>query len=144
YGTQHTIPFAIEPLWPVGFITAATLPISASAIGIFYMIASILMILWPHIRLARIVLCVSLIMAISLKYSFCTLNHKEHMWIWASLLLVFIPSQPLAAILASRNHSVQLLDIFSAIQGIILLFYSLTGLWKLAYGIAGLLTNIGI
>jgi hypothetical protein len=144
YGVAHGTPLAVEPIWFIRFITSANLPVMANMIALFYMGASVLVLLFIHTRWARALLWVAMLMAFGLKYSFGTLNHKEHMWLWVCGVFILLPSQRYETFQDNRNERQYLLDVFAAAQGIVLFFYMLTGLWKIVYGIAGLIKPVGV
>lgn len=135
YGIPNRPQPAIDPLWPVFFCNSANLPSVANGLALFYMASSLLAVLWPHRRIARGLVFISMLEIIALQYSFGVLNQKEHWWLWSAFVFVFLPSASYITMLQSRSLRQHYLDIFSFAQGLMLLFYFLTGFWKLYYGI---------
>ena len=137
YGAPDATRYAIEPLWPVFYCTSQNLPLVANVLSLLYMGASLLAVVWPR-RWVRILVVVTMLEATALKYSFGVLNQKEHWWLWTALIFTFLPSGNAEELRISRNARQQYLDIFSIAQCLLLVFYTMTGYWKLYRGIAAL------
>jgi hypothetical protein len=144
YGRFDAVRFAIRPLWPVFFCTSENLPYIANGLALFYMATSLLVAIWPHLRLARSLVFIAMLQAIAFKYSFGVLNQKEHWWLWTAFIFIGLPTAKYEDVQKSRNLRQYYLDIFSIAQGMALLFYFLSGYWKLYYGVMRFISHSGL
>jgi len=132
---------SFSPLWPISWATdieSTGLIILPSLIG-----AALLGVAFPNHRWSRILVFLAILAASAFRSSFGlgSINHGNHYWLWASFCFCFLPSgdqQTLGSSLACRYRY---LLVFAYSQGLILLFYTMSGFWKIAAGIEALLQS---
>lgn len=138
YGNAAPGLLAIEPLWPIFYATPANLPQVANALALANMGAAVAVVLWPHQRRLRVLAFATFLQAVALEYSFGALNQKELWWLWTMLVFTLFPSLRCRDMLASRRQRQHMLDVFGLAIGLNMVFYFLTGYWKLYYGFVAL------
>lgn len=132
---------SFSPLWPIFWATdieATGLVVMTGLIG-----ASLLAVALPDRRWPRVLVFLGFLSALAFRSSFGlgSINHGNHYWLWTGLCFCFLPSgdqNTLGASLASRYRY---LLVFSYTQALILLFYSMSGIWKAAAGIEALIAG---
>lgn len=124
----------IDPQWTAGWVDRTSPRSGITLILIVFGVGSVLASLWPTSRTFRALYAVGLLEYLSVKFGFGKVNHNFHSWLWVSALLVFLPSgrrirdpQP------ADRHS--FLSVLWSAQILVLFFYTLTGVWKVAYGL---------
>ncbi|MGI9465252.1 MAG: hypothetical protein ACR2OM_15015, partial [Aestuariivirgaceae bacterium] len=67
------------------------------------------------------------------------INHPYHAWFWISFVFVFLPSgESWKSRHTKRTYMMSYLTVFLAAQVMMLLFYTLSGSWKIIYGITAM------
>lgn len=117
-------------LWPVVWIESVGLELGSLIILHVSMLAGVLALLFWHNRLVRIVVVISQLMVAALANSFGGITHGFHEWLWIGFCFIFLPSGKINEIRALRVQRMSFLLVFSMAQGLILLFYSLSGFYK--------------
>jgi len=126
----------LDLLWPVAWIDWLGIVPSVDFIIIFFSTGTVLAAMLPHLRWCRLAACAGLFFYISLFSSFGKIGHGWHAWFFVSLLLIFLPGGEKNRVEQSRLKRQKYLSVILAVQGIILLFYSLSGFWKLSSGLS--------
>ena len=100
-----------------------------NAIFTAYLLATLLALALPQLRLARIAYAFTLLQYMAFVNGFDKINHDLHAWLFVGVVLVLLPRGPWDS---SRraSHRQYFLVVFSTAQFVMLLFYTLTGFWK--------------
>jgi len=117
-------------LWPVAWMRVVGIEASLLAVHVFSVAAALLAALWPHVRLLRALAWLGFFEAVAFIMSFGHISHSWHAWLWVGLCFVLLPDRALAAIRAHRSDRQAVLTVIWLAQALLLLFYSLTGGWK--------------
>lgn len=121
--------------WPVFWVPVVGTPVAAWLLAGATAASSAVAAVWPTRRPARIAVFVSLFFLLAFNFSMLgKINHGLHAWLFTSLFLSLIPSyddlHPAPVPLRSwRQHY---LDLFWASQAFFFLFYSMSGVLKVA------------
>lgn len=119
----------IEPLWPVAWFRFVDYQVGVNIIFTLLLISAFLAAIFPKMRLARILAFFSFLESISLVNSFGKINHGEHIWLLTSFLLIFLPNKSSP----EKPYYRKFLYIFWGCQAIVLLTYTMSGIFKV-YG----------
>ncbi|MEM8818323.1 MAG: hypothetical protein AAGE90_02165 [Pseudomonadota bacterium] len=120
------------PLWWTGFVDQqralfllASLSLVAGTLGLFWWRA-----LW-----VRIFVSVMLLLLAAFNNQGGTINHSSHEWLWVSVAFWFLPSGSPNLGLEDRLWRVRLMLAFAGAGGLIMMFYALSGMWKVIEGL---------
>ena len=130
----------IDPQWTAGWVDRTDPGGGISAILLLFGVASVLAALWPTSRTYRALYTLGLLQYLSVKFGFGKVNHNLHSWLWVSAILILLPSGRKMRDPAPRDRHSLLAVLWSA-QIVVLFFYTLTGLWKVAYALHALTTE---
>jgi len=123
---------AHDAVWPVFWIDR-TGPETASLLILHLSLAAgMLGVLFWQRRWVRIVVIIAQLLVGAFANSFGAMNHGYHEWFWLGFCFVFLPQGHKEEIGESRQGRMSFLMVFSMAQGLVLLFYSLSGLSKVA------------
>jgi hypothetical protein len=117
--------------WPVFWLRFVEGGAGIAAILWFHLMGGFLGVALSRYRWARAVVFLSLLEHMALKFSFGAVNHGDHLGVLISFVLIFLPAgwnvlgQP-----ADRRVRSATLLVFSGVQALILLTYSMAGIWK--------------
>lgn len=125
---------AIDPQGPAGWIDTTDPGGDITLILLLFGFGSFLAALWPMSRTFRIMYALGLLEYLSVKFGFGKVNHNLHAWLWVSGFFVFLPSARRLREPDARTRQSTLSVVWSA-QVLVLFFYTLTGVWKVAYGL---------
>ena len=104
--------------------------------------AGIVFILWFHLlggllgvtlsgyRFARILVFCSWLEFLALRYSFGSINHGDHLGLLLTFVLIFLPPGGSSRPTPTRSVRTATLLVFSGCQALIMLTYSMSGMWK--------------
>jgi hypothetical protein len=128
--TVHTL----EPLWPLAWAKWTGIETAIAFVHGSSLACALFAAIMPHLRAARLAAAVTFMLEAALLNSRTgtVVAHGLHPWLWTALLFVFLPSGTEAEIAASRPRSQRYLRVFAGAQATILMFYSLSGLLKIA------------
>mgnify|MGYP001588344433 CR=1 FL=1 len=121
-----------EPLWPVAWATwfsfdyATTLAL----VRTLFFVAAFVSVFFFHTRAARIRVFLALVQAHALESSFGYINHQWYMWVYTTLIFVFLPNIWRTEKDTFENRRLFLLVIWCA-QAIVTLSYTMAGLNKM-------------
>jgi hypothetical protein len=117
--------------WPVFWLRfAGTGGAGIAAILWLHLIGGVLGVTLCRDRWARVVIFVSLLEHMALKFSFGAVNHGDHLGILVAFMLIFLPDGWHTRGPADRTVRSATLLVFSGVQSMILLTYSMAGVWK--------------
>lgn len=88
----------------------------------------------PSIRFARIATFVGLLVLLAARFSVGKIDHGFHFWLWTSAVFCLFPGRPRESETGrASKRQIHLLVFFGA-QMAVALFFSISGVWKLAAG----------
>lgn len=119
----------LDLLWPVFWIERLDLRLATDILTFCCFLSSLLAFWKPNLLAARASFAVLLLLAGAIHGSFGGINHVYHIWIWVSIVFVFLPQT------AHRVGQLAYCLTFAIAQGLVLFFYSLAGFWKISSGI---------
>ena len=127
---------APEPRWPLFWIRFVDEPTGVLAVLWLHLAGGVLGLVAHRWRWARVVVLVSLLEFVALKYSFGSINHGDHLTVLIGFVLVFLPRAKSGAArrgrsVLARRDLVRTTLVFSGCQAMILLTYSMAGFWKI-------------
>lgn len=120
----------LDPLWPVAWVPKVGIPEGVDALMTLLLAGAFAAALLPGWRPARIAAGLGLLGFHALESSFGKINHASHGWVLASLLLIAAPDAGLRELERSRLLRQRLLNAFWSAQAMLLLVYSMSGIWK--------------
>lgn len=120
-----------DPLWPVLWITPASITIGYSIILGLFMGGTLLAAIFPNQRICRILAFLGFFEYTAYVYSFGKIDHAWHIWILTAFIFIFLPSSKHESNNTS-SFSKNFLLVFWFAQAFTLLTYSMAGLWKVA------------
>jgi hypothetical protein len=120
----------LAPRWPVFWLRFVDPKAGIAAILWLHLLGGILAVTLSRYRWARIVIFVSLLEHMALKFSFGAVNHGDHLGVLIGFVLIFLPAGWEARGAAGRKVRAATLLVFSGAQAMILLTYSMAGMWK--------------
>ena len=130
---------SFTPLWPIAWAS----DIETTGLVILYGLigAALLAVALPDRRWPRILVFLAFLSASAFRSSFGlgSINHGNHYWLWTGFCFCFLPSGGRAELGSSLAGRHRYLLVFSFAQGLILLFYTMSGFWKAAAGVEALI-----
>jgi hypothetical protein len=130
----------LEAPWPSAWIPDDSAPTVVPWILAGYLVSAIVVAAVPQLRLARGVYFLMFLQYVSLISGFGGISHNHHTWLWVSAILVLLPNGGWRG-KSSTEHRHYFLSTVWICQIVVMAFYSLTGFWKIVFGIHGLLTD---
>lgn len=129
------------PLWPIFWANDAGT--AGSVLLISLMISAVLAVALPDHRWPKIFVGLSFLSIAAFRSSFGlgSVNHGHHYWIWVGFCFCFLPNGPQATLRSSKSKRYRFLLTFFFTQALILLFYSMSGFWKIAAAIEALING---
>src|SRR3989344_260648 len=121
---------AIDPLWPIVWVNFVDYNFGVNIIFTTLLIGTFSAALFPKMRLTRLAAFLVLFEFVAFDKSFGQLAHNWHAFVLTSFLLVFLPYKREGD--KSYNHN--FLSIFWCCQAIVLLAYTMSGVWKIYNG----------
>ncbi len=120
--------------WPVFWLRFAGIG-GAGGWGIpailwFHLLGGLLGVTLSQYRWVRVVVFISLLEHMALKFSFGAVNHGDHLGVLIAFVLIFLPAGWHTRGPADRAVRSATLLVFSGVQALILLTYSMAGVWK--------------
>jgi hypothetical protein len=131
----------LDPRWPVVWLDSVGLGLGGWILAHLALAAGLLGILFWRRLWVRLLVSVALLQFVALNNSFGWMGHAYHSWFWVSVAFWFLPSGRAASIGATRASRMRFLLGFSAAPGLFLLFYSLSGVYKVVHAFAALFTD---
>jgi len=131
----------LDPVWPIIWVDWVGLELSSLLILHLSMISGFVGLLFWQYRSARALVVLSQLFVAGLANSFGAINHGFHEWLWLGACFLLLPSGKLSQTTATRVDRFSFLIVISLAQGLILLFYSLSGFYKVKYALKALLSG---
>lgn len=129
----------MDLLWPVAWLEWTGLELGGDIIAHVCLAAGLLGALaWRHLAV-RVLVSVALLMVAAESNSYGSMSHGYHEMFWVSVCFLFLPNARPADLAPHRAGRMQFLLAFSAAPALILMFYTLSGLFKVWYATLALL-----
>ena len=125
----------IDPLWPVVMLKDISPVYIALVCQILLIIGFTLLTFLHHNRFLRIFVFVLFFLYLAFMNSFGKINHAFHLILMMLFCFMLIPGKQ------SDNYKEKTILMFAAAQFFVLLAYTLTGLWKLFWGVVEFFTQ---
>ncbi len=120
----------LTPRWPVFWLRYIDPASGIAGILGFHLAAGLLGVTSAQHRWARVLVFVAWLEFLAFKFSFGSINHGDHLSVLLSFLLIFLPTGWRSYPGASRRVQSATLLAFAGCQMMILLTYSMAGMWK--------------
>jgi len=131
----------IDPLWPIFWIDYTGTQFGSNLIFLVGIFGSFLAAYFSHIRSFRIISFIGFFEFVALDNSFGKINHTYHTWLFFSFFIIFLPKGRLQDISKSLTKRHKYLTVFFSTQIVIMLTYTLSGLWRIYYGVTQFLNG---
>jgi hypothetical protein len=128
---------SVDPQWPVAWLPRDDAGPAIGVVLTLWTLSALWAMALPTWRSARIATFVLLLQYVGIVNSFGKVNHDLHAWLWATAVLVFLPRVAAGGARVVDRH--RYLTVIWSAQALTLFFYTLTGLWKVFYGVRDLL-----
>ena len=126
-------------LWPLAWIDVGNIEFQMKVIGAVAFVMSMLAVIFSGSVVVRVLFSLSFLMSATLSNSYAGINHSYHAWFWVTFVLIFLPSgECWRSELTRRSHMMSYLTVFLAAQVLLFLFYTLSGTWKIMYGLSAM------
>ncbi|MEJ2086334.1 MAG: hypothetical protein P8Y44_11750 [Acidobacteriota bacterium] len=121
----------LTPRWPILWLRFVDQELGIALILCLHLLGGLAGLAYCKYRWARVLAFVSLLEFLAFKFSFGSINHGDHLGLLLSFTLIFLPAGWSDSPRPGRKAVAATLLVFSASQGMMLLTYSMSGLWKL-------------
>jgi hypothetical protein len=135
----HKNPETADFLWPVAWLKIGGLAHYFVAVPIVLFLVNCLVALKPEIRTLRILFFLFTLFSAAIDNSYGAMSHGWHIWIWVSVVLIFLPRN---SAVRDRAYKLTTLSVIAYAQAAILLTYSMAGSLKLIAGIKALVAGV--
>lgn len=126
----HLVAQDIAPRWPVVWLRYVNTRAGIAAILWLHLAGGIVGVTLSRYRWARILVFVSLLEMMALRFSYGPVNHGEHLGVLIAFVLIFLPVGWHHSSSLNRRVGAATLLVFAGVQALILLTYSMAGMWK--------------
>jgi hypothetical protein len=120
----------LTPRWPVFWLRWVDTRTGIAVILWLHLLGALLGVALPGHRLARILVFGSYLEFLAFRFSFGSINHGDHLGLLLAFVLILLPSGWSTIEAAPRRLRAATLLVFSGCQAMIMLTYSMSGLWK--------------
>ena len=124
---------APDPIWLVRWIDLLPWEVSLRLILFLFIVGAFAAVIFAEHTWARLLAFLGCIEFYGLYYSFQTISHRDHLFVLAAFMLIFLSRNPDQDVPAEAKQD-YLLSFFG-VQALILLTYSMAGLIKVAISI---------
>ncbi len=121
---------SLSPRWPVFWLRYVDLRSGIALILWFHLLGGLLGVALSGHRWARILVFCSLLELLAFRFSFGSVNHGDHLGLLLSFVLIFLPRGWASSPAPGRPVRAATLLVFSGCQALIMLTYSMSGVWK--------------
>jgi hypothetical protein len=125
----------LDPLWPVLWLDAVGVDLGGPLMAHLALAAGLLGLVFWRFLWVRILVSIALLQFVALKNSFGSMGHAYHAWFWLSVAFWLLPSCRLGVTSATRLGRMRFLLGFSMAPAVMLLFYSLSGAYKVFHSV---------
>jgi hypothetical protein len=131
----------LDALWPIKWVELTGPELGGALMAHLAIGAGLLgMLFWRRLWV-RVLVSLALLQYVALNNSFGFMGHGFHSWFWLSVAFWFLPSGSPQQLRETRRGRFRFLLGFSAAPAVMLLFYSLSGCYKLVAAIVALFTE---
>ena len=126
----------LDPVWPLAWISLTGVPTAVYLVMTATCATLIAVALVPHRRVLRVAVFVALLAYVALEYSFGRVGHGWYGCLYIAFMFILLPRVPSsqgAGAVAMRQR--YLLVVWAGLASL-LLPYTLSGFWKVFYGIS--------
>lgn len=124
----------VEPQWPAAWLDAVDLRTGIWLIFGFHLATGLAAALVPQSRLVRIGYAVGLLQYLSFVNGFGKVNGNLHCWLYVAIVLVFLPRVGWRGPTSVGDRQ-RFLGMIWASQVVVMMTYTLTGIWKVGYAL---------
>lgn len=122
------------PLWPVSWMGLSGPQAAIPWVFLLHVSTAVLAAVFPTIRIFRAGAFVGLLQFCALRFSIDEITHDLHAWIWVSFFMILLPDIGRRDVDPIRVERQKYLTVIWGCQAIVLLFYSISGFWKVLRG----------
>ena len=123
---------SLKLLWPVAWFRWTGVPAGVAVVVFGSLLCSLLAAAAPTSRIARGLAALFILQFAAFFNSFGSTNHGWHAWTWTAVVLVFLPDGALDSVSDCTSRAQRYLRVVWFAQALNLLFYSMSGGFKLA------------
>ncbi len=123
-------------LWPLVWVEGLNIPLVLELLSIACFLSSLLALQFRRHLAARGLFSFVFLLAATVTNSLGGINHPYHAWFWVSLVLLFLPNGNPEKF--GRASKLSYCTVILAAQALFLLFYSMSGAWKILIGLIDL------
>lgn len=120
----------LTPRWPVLWLRYVDTRLGIALILWFHLLGGLLAVTLSGYRFARILVFCSVLEFLAFRYSFGSINHGDHLGLLLSFVLIFLPPGWSSSLAPTRYVRAATLLVFSGCQALLMLTYSMSGVWK--------------
>ncbi|HEX9671679.1 MAG TPA: hypothetical protein VGC93_19575 [Thermoanaerobaculia bacterium] len=120
----------LTPRWPLFWLRFVDIRSGIAFILWFHLLGGFLGVTLSGYRFARILVFCSWLEFLALRYSFGSINHGDHLGLLLTFVLIFLPPGWSSRPTPTRYLRTATLLVFSGCQALIMLTYSMSGMWK--------------
>lgn len=122
------------PLWPTDIVLALGLDNPYDYILIIGVFSSLVCVVQPHFFITRLLTFLSIFFLVSAKISYGYIDHNGHFITYVCFGLLLLPNKDITA-QKSLSTALHYCSTYWFIQTFLLFAYSLSGFWKVYYGL---------
>src|SRR6185503_914833 len=119
-----------EPRWPLFWTGHMDFEASVQTIFIFFTLSALLACFLFNRRWVRVVAFIGALQFSALQNSFGTRDQHLDLWVWITLLFIWLPDVMRMKEVSDEARE-KFLSVFWAAQALVLLIYSMSGMWKI-------------
>jgi hypothetical protein len=120
----------MDLLWPVLWLQFTGIERGGAILALLGLGAGVAgLLLWRY-AVVRVLVSIALLEQAAIGNSFGAIGHVYHEWFWISVCFWFLPGGSFKTLNGSRALRIQFLLVFGGAAALIMLFYSMSGLWK--------------
>jgi len=123
---------AIDPLWPIFWIEWMEVRAFVDGLAYASLFFMLMALLLPQWRVARAGVFLCFLFWYAFINSFGKIGHDGHLWLAAGFLLIWLPDGDVRRSVGKQHYY---LTVIASAQCLMMLTYTMSGVWKVAYGI---------
>lgn len=121
------------PIWPISWVGSLEATTASKVVFLFYLASSFFATLFWRRRIGKIIGFLGILQIHAWDSSFGYMNHFLYPWLYTSFLFIFLPDTHKKGIKLKTRKKFML--VFWGAQALFLLTYTLSGLWKVYWGV---------
>lgn len=127
----------LQPLWPLRWIHFLSVEVALGSLILFAFVASMSALIWTEQWWARGAVCIAFFLLATFTNSYGRISHGYHALFIVLALLVVLPHKARHSVTYKHTY----LTVFWLVQLAFGLIYSMSGSWKVFYGIQQIANN---